>query len=337
MWPMSPMQKTEPANRAGTHRAITGTPITRTFVEWQRASSQAFVPLHAHATRGGDFSGKLTSFQHAAASAIRIDASAHAVERTPELISAGGGGMLKFTLQEAGRSYLIQGGRELELTPGRLAVYDTSEPYTMVVDDDSSMLIVMLPYARLSAPARNLTAVALGENGGMSDVVAPLLAGLSRRIAQQDAAGGRQDAAGLAALCAHSVGLLDAMCRDQAERDLGSEAIADSALAAVRATIEAKLRDPSLTPATLAQAHFMSVRQLYTIFEPMGVPVATWIRTRRLEEARKEIQDPAHASVPVSHIGARWGFPEAAHFSRAFKTEFGQTPTQARQKMRAPR
>lgn len=315
--------------------AITRSPVARSFGEWQRASSQAFVPLHAHATRAGNFTAKLASFQHTAASAIRIDASAHAVERTPELIAAGGGGMLKFTLQETGRSYLIQGGRELELTPGRLAVYDTSKPYTMVVDDDSSMLIVMLPYARLSAPARDLTALALGEDGGMADVVAPLLTGLSHRIARQgSAAAGRHDAAGLAALCAHSVGLIDAMCLEQAERDFGGDAVEGSALAAVRATIESKLRDPSLTPATLAQLHFMSLRQLYTVFEPMGVPVATWIRTRRLEEARKEIQDPALAGVPVSHIGARWGFPDAAHFSRAFKTEFGQTPSQAREAAR---
>ena len=205
----------------------------------------------------------------------------------------------------------------------------------MVVDDDSSMLIVMLPYARLSAPARDLTALALGENGGMADVVAPLLTGLSHRIARQGSVeAGRQDAAGLAALCAHSVGLIDAMCLEQAGRDLGGDSVEGSALAAVRATIESKLRDPSLTPATLAQMHFMSLRQLYTIFEPMGVPVATWIRTRRLEEARKEIQDPALAGVPVSHIGARWGFPDAAHFSRAFKAEFGQTPSQAREAAR---
>ncbi len=54
--------------------------------------------------------------------------------------------------------------------------------------------------------------------------------------------------------------------------------------------------------------------------------VSTWIRTRRLEQCRRDLLDPMLADRPVAAIAARWGFVDAAHFSRAFKTAFGVSP-----------
>jgi len=36
------------------------------------------------------------------------------------------------------------------------------------------------------------------------------------------------------------------------------------------------------------------------------------------------------ADRPVAAIAARWGFVDAAHFSRAFKTAFGISPSEYR-------
>ena len=40
--------------------------------------------------------------------------------------------------------------------------------------------------------------------------------------------------------------------------------------------------------------------------------------------------DPVHAGRSVSEIGARWGLPDAPHFSRVFKTAYGVSPRQFR-------
>ncbi|MEU9123638.1 helix-turn-helix domain-containing protein [Streptomyces sp. NPDC048506] len=54
--------------------------------------------------------------------------------------------------------------------------------------------------------------------------------------------------------------------------------------------------------------------------------VAAWIRRRRLDAARGDLADPALDAVPIHAIAARWGFPRAAVFTRAFRSAYGIPP-----------
>jgi transcriptional regulator GlxA family with amidase domain len=98
-------------------------------------------------------------------------------------------------------------------------------------------------------------------------------------------------------------------------------------LTKMRQHIEANLGDPELSPAGIAAAHFMSTRQLHNIFHEADTTVAGWIRTRRLEHCRRDLRDPILGDRPVGAIAARWGFLDAAHFSRTFRLAFGEPPS----------
>ncbi|WP_433462148.1 helix-turn-helix domain-containing protein [Spirillospora sp. CA-128828] len=98
-------------------------------------------------------------------------------------------------------------------------------------------------------------------------------------------------------------------------------------LPAIQDWIEARLHDPSLCPADIAAAHHISVRQLHRVFRPTGTTVARYIRTRRLEHCRRELGDPLLGAQRIGAIANRWGLPDAAAFSRAFRAAYGQTPT----------
>jgi AraC-like DNA-binding protein len=100
----------------------------------------------------------------------------------------------------------------------------------------------------------------------------------------------------------------------------------------VRTFIESNLGDPDLSPATVAAAHFISTRYLHILFHEEGESAANWIRTRRLERCRRELKDPVNATRPISSVAARWGFADAAHFSRVFRNFFGETPTSYRER-----
>lgn len=104
----------------------------------------------------------------------------------------------------------------------------------------------------------------------------------------------------------------------------------DGTLQRVLAFIEDSLPDPSLSPRMVADAHHISMRCLYKLFEGHSTTVADWIRRRRLEGCRHDLLDPSQRSLPVSAIGARWGLPNPAHFSRAFRAAFGAPPTEYR-------
>lgn len=91
--------------------------------------------------------------------------------------------------------------------------------------------------------------------------------------------------------------------------------------------IERHLADTDLTPARIASAVHMSSRNLHRIFEVEGLTVGGWIRRRRLDHCRLDLGDSALGRLPVSHIAARWGLWEAAHFSRLFKAAYGMSPS----------
>ena len=93
------------------------------------------------------------------------------------------------------------------------------------------------------------------------------------------------------------------------------------------AFIEMNLSDAALTADRVAQVQGISRRRLDQILrEALGVSVTGRIWNRRLEQAAEDLADPRHQAQSVSQIAFGVGFEDAAHFSRAFKAHFGQTP-----------
>ena len=99
----------------------------------------------------------------------------------------------------------------------------------------------------------------------------------------------------------------------------------------VKAYVRRHLDDPDLTPARIAAAHHISRSYLYRLFESEGLGVASYIRDRRLENAHRDLTDPALRALPIRAVAARWGFPRAAEFTRAFRTAYGVPPSEVRE------
>lgn len=113
-------------------------------------------------------------------------------------------------------------------------------------------------------------------------------------------------------------------------RLIPSESGRRTLLVQVRAFIEEHLTDPALSPRMIADAQYISVRYLHKLFETEPATVVDHIRRLRLDRCRHDLLDPALRSLPVSAIGARWGFPNPSHFSRLFSSAFGLPPVELR-------
>ena len=85
---------------------------------------------------------------------------------------------------------------------------------------------------------------------------------------------------------------------------------------------------PTRPMETIAKAHAISVRALHALFEDSGESVAALVRRERLRRCLEDLERPSGGSV--TEIAFRWGFRDAAHFSRVFKRQFGATPSDAR-------
>jgi AraC-like DNA-binding protein len=66
------------------------------------------------------------------------------------------------------------------------------------------------------------------------------------------------------------------------------------------------------------------------MFRELDTTIVATIRTRRLERCREDLSDPALAHRSIMEIAEHWGFGDPAHFSRAFRKQFGMTPSEVR-------
>lgn len=90
--------------------------------------------------------------------------------------------------------------------------------------------------------------------------------------------------------------------------------------------ILANLDAVDLSPRAIAAANGISVRQLHRMFSATGITVSHWVRKRRLARCAADLRDPAATAAGITEIAFRWGFNDSAHFSKAFRAEFGQSP-----------
>ena len=96
----------------------------------------------------------------------------------------------------------------------------------------------------------------------------------------------------------------------------------------VRQAVHRNLRTPTLEPETLSRLVGMSRSNLYRLFEGTG-GVARYIQRQRLLEAHAILTDPAN-SQSIAIVAEDLCFADATSFSRAFKREFGCSPSEAR-------
>jgi len=96
-------------------------------------------------------------------------------------------------------------------------------------------------------------------------------------------------------------------------------------------SIESQLGDPDLGLAGLAVQQRVSPRYIQKLFEEAGLSFGQYVRQRRLDNCRRELANPLYRKLSISEICFRWGFNDAAHFSRSFHQQYGVTPRAFRQ------
>ena len=296
------------------------------FDGFEAAVSSSFVPLRVTAERRSGFRGGLrtTEVEHLAFSEVVADA--HRVDRSAELISRGGGGFFKLSFMLSGSGLLVQDGREARLSAGDAAIYDTARPYTLEFDDEFRNLVVMLPKQLLDVPPElvaEITATRLPRDTPMGTIVSQTIPHVPGAIlGSPSLMRHRLARTTLELLSAHVAATLG---EERIEKDPRRVMVRR-----IREYIEDHLQDPDLSPASIAAAHFLSTRRMHGLFQEEDTTIAAHIRELRLEHCRVDLMNPAFADLPVSAISARWGFTDAAHFSRSFRAQFGCSPRELR-------
>ncbi len=95
-------------------------------------------------------------------------------------------------------------------------------------------------------------------------------------------------------------------------------------------SIETLLPNPDLSLRKLADKNGVSPRYIQKLFASAEDTFGHYLRVRRLERCRMDLASPMCARLSISEICFRWGFNESAHFSRAFRNQYGLSPREYR-------
>jgi AraC-like DNA-binding protein len=304
------------------------------FDWWRDEISPAYMPVDIVPNFRSSNQPRVSALITGALGSLKISearGSAVDVHRSRATIRRSDPGLVKVVMLLRGRGLLALRDRKAVLAPGDFIVYDTSEPYLLRLENDYTMFVLMFPRTALKMSANRISSVTadpIRADHGVGALVSPFLNGLRQGL---------------------SAGSLNPNPRlEEAAIDLVCASLTDNApyingapgatiLASAKSFIDTHHADPALNLSMVAAAHHISTRYLQKLFAARGVTVTEWIKERRLERCRNDLEDPSLLRDSIGTICARHGFIDSAHFSRLFKHRYGLSPRAFREQAQAIR
>jgi len=222
--------------------------------------------------------------------------------------------------QISGQTARSYGEHRRLFAPGEISLLDCSSPFQSWSAESSTHMSFRCTFAELCLPAATIRS-AEGDltTSPLYELFQTHLLQLYRFLSEE------VPAAAVESLGSATLELARAVIATIGQDDLARNDVANQALLTrVEAYVQQHLRDPALSPESIAQAHHISVRQLYKVWSAREVSLAEWIMRGRLEGARHDIAKDGSAGIAV--IARRWGFIDPAHFGRRFSSAYGLSP-----------
>ena len=242
--------------------------------------------------------------------------------RARDLMGADSEAVIGFQTMRKGVERVRENRRAVDLTAGDVVLWDGAVPVDVEVVEPFFKRTLIFPRDRVLSVVPRLAEVGAMPSltrSAPARLLARYLDALALELPSLDhaARGAAADAALELLRAAVEPGVPTAR---SAKRD--------ALRAHVRRFVRANLQDPALGPESIARSQSISVRSLHALFEDAADSVAGLVRRERLARCLADLELSSGGSV--TEIAFRWGFRDAAHFSRAFKRAFDVTPSEVR-------
>jgi AraC-like DNA-binding protein len=226
-----------------------------------------------------------------------------------------------------GQATLEAGGVTASIGPHTIIFGSTGVASTLRLTSDFKLLLVKIPpiaAQRLVAPLGKRVGL-LGGRPGIERIFHGLLAGSAEAIGSLSLDQFRpieQSMIEFMVVC---------LADDGVEAKGGASGARASHLKRICQKIETLLHDPDLSLAQISAEHGVSPRYVQKLFTQNDQTFSGYLRVRRLARCHSDLISPVYAQLSISEIGFRWGFNDAAHFSRSFREQYGTSPREHRQ------
>jgi AraC-like DNA-binding protein len=276
------------------------------FEYWRDAARHLFLPFRVEREDIGPFQARSWMYDLCGIKITRTVSDPTVVIRTARDIAERDPESLTVVVSLRGHTTGRQADRTSSWGPGDITLWDSSKPYMTKALGPATVLTFALPKSMLRRDAARLstqTALPIEATSCRSGLVRPYLCRLAESL----------------------LSLVPVLYASANPVLPGADLLLQ-----VKSYIEHNLSDAQLNADQVSQAHFISRRYLYRIFEAEQVGVSEWIRLRRLQQCASDLVDPARAHESVFGIALRWGFANPAHFSRCFRATYGLAPREYR-------
>ncbi|PZU06125.1 helix-turn-helix domain-containing protein [Sphingomonas sp.] len=245
------------------------------------------------------------------------------VERSQSDIIKSGSRAYNFLLQAYGTSTFFHCGHQSRLGEGDFVLCNTAMPHYWEADGPSTTIMVRVEpeVLREYLPTpEQFCGLHLGRAIGFADTAGAMVRSLTGQVQSGGSTAQESQVAGylletisLSYMMAHADGSKGSAVVWQRHRDIVQH-------------IEAHLRDPDLSPGSIASGLRLTPRYLRTIFSASGERISAYVLRRRLEECARQMRNPAWNGHTLTEIAFSWGFNSAAHFTRSFHDHYGVAP-----------
>jgi AraC-like DNA-binding protein len=294
---------------------------------WNELYQRRFAQVTFNPVDRDEFEAELRMGAIGPIGVARMHSKPTVVERNRSHISRSSGRLFSFLLQTRGCSVFSHYGHETRMEQGDFTLCDNAAPHRFNFTEGADLVILRIAPEVLKnylPSPEQLCGLRLPAGKGITGTAANMAQKLWSLVE-----------AGLPEKFSDMVArnVLDIMATSYAigfeTSFTDSTAVTSRRQQAIR-HIEGQLRDPDLTPCTVASALGISARYLRMLFRGEDESVSRYILRRRLEECAKQLSSALWTGHTITDIAFACGFNSAAHFTRAFRDQYGVTPSEYR-------
>jgi AraC-like DNA-binding protein len=250
---------------------------------------------------------------------------------TRELVGRGRDG-IAISILRSGAARATQFGKELINGVGSASVLSSDAPSTSTLHSDGSFITLGLSRPAIAALVPNLSS-AFGRPIPSENRALRLLTRYLDIVQAGDELENREIAHSVSTHIFDLAALALGARGDSA--DIAKQRGAKAArLAAIRSDILGRLGHGDLSADGIAASHGISSRYLRKLFEEEGSSFSSFVLAERLIGARRMLVDRYYAHLNIAQIAYQNGFGDISYFNRAFRRQFGATPSDFREAAR---
>jgi AraC-like DNA-binding protein len=222
-----------------------------------------------------------------------------------------------------------QRGREATVRAGEAVLTTSADPGVVTIPTTSRIVSLRVPRDILKPTIADLDAALLRPIPPDTPALR-LLTGYVGAIKELDALATPELQALTVAHIHDLVSLTIGATREATEIAQG-RGVRAARLRTIKAEIMASLRSDTLSIAAIAARHGISPRYVHMLFESEGTTFSAFVLGHRLASAHRMLRDPRHLAHSITAIAFECGFVDLSHFSRAFRAQYGATPSDIRE------